>query len=471
MGDGVGARIDILIGDLRLGDAASHHVFDLARALLAEGYGVRILVNHRPGPVPDDLGGIISQPYLADYTPDADLTIVEYPIWYPLADKITAASGATLFWYHGVTDPALWPGQDTDLLVTSIARTNLAWHATLAVVTSPYTATELQRHADLPASRMRVVPLGVDLAAFGQPDAAAVARLRRTLGLTGRKVMLYVGRCVEHKRIDLMIETLAALASDQPDLALLIVGDTGRTVEIREHVAALLAQAETLGVADRVLFTGRVPSVAPYFALAELYLQASQHEGFGVPLVEAMTAGVPLVASASGAMPWLVGEGDTAAGLLFAPGDAIDLTAKVRRLLTEPGLASALAKQGARRAADFGLAAFNVRALDVVRTALAFDSARGDDEPIVTDPLFDAADIAFRDYRVRSDIPFVGPAIEWMRVNSTTHVKEAYFDRTLEQQVNYNRRLAQEVVRLRARVRDLAAQVAEAEAAAAQEAQ
>jgi glycosyltransferase involved in cell wall biosynthesis len=356
------------------------------------------------------------------------------------------------------------------LLATSIARTNLAWHATLVVATSPYTATELQRHADLPASHVRVVPLGVDLATFEQPDAAAVARLRRTLGLTGRKVMLYVGRCVEHKRIDLMIETLAALASDQPDLALLIVGDTGRTVEIREHVAALRAQAEALGVADRVLFTGRVPSVAPYFALAELYLQASQHEGFGVPLVEAMAAGVPLVASASGAMPWLVGQDETAAGLLFAPGDLIDLTAQVRRALTEPGLAATLAERGAQRATGFGLAAFNARALDVVRTALTLAGPQGDTESSATDPLLDAADIAFRDYRVRSDIPLVGPAIEWARSNATTHVKEAYFDRTVEQQVNYNRRLAQEVVRLRTRVRDLAAQVAEVEATAAQEA-
>ncbi len=451
----VAETIDILIGNLRLGDAASQHTFELARALLAAGYRTRIVVNHRPGPLPDDLRGRIQQLHPGDYAPVADLTIVQYPIWYPLADRIQAAPGAALFWYHGITDPALWPDQATDLLTTSIARTSLAWHATLVVTTSPYTAAELQRHADLPPERMRIVPLGVAASDFSAA-AEPVAALRRSLGLDGKRVLLYVGRVAAHKRIDLMLTALAALAPEFPDLHLLIVGDASGTVETRDLALRLQREAAALGIEQRVTFTDRVPDVAPYFALADVYIQASQHEGFGVPLVEAMAAGTPIVAGASGAIPWVLdAEGATPAGLLFAPGDAAELTDRVRRILTEPALAARLTASGRVRAAEFSLEQFNRRAVAVVQEALELAVTRERSRSAAGEPLTDEADIALRSYRVRSAAPLVGPFIEWVRINSTTHFKEAYFDRTVEQQVNYNRRLAQEVVRLRERVREM----------------
>jgi hypothetical protein len=151
--------------------------------------------------------------------------------------------------------------------------------------------------------------------------------------------------------------------------------------------------------------------------------------------------------------------GDEPAGLLFAPGDALELTEQVRRLLAEPDLTATLTARGRARAAEFSLHRFNERAVAVAQEALqlAGDQTCGD-RPAV-DSLDEAADIALRSYRVRSHAPLIGSFIEWVRVNSTTHFKEAYFDRTVEQQVNYNRRLAQEVVGLRARVRELEAQV------------
>jgi glycosyltransferase involved in cell wall biosynthesis len=449
--------IDILIGDLRLGDAASQHTFDLTRALLAAGYRTRIVVNHRPGPLPDDLRGRIQQLHPGDYTPVADLTIVQYPIWYPLADRIEEAPGATLFWYHGITDPALWPDQATDLLTTSIARTSLAWHATLAVATSPYTAAELRRYADLPPERLRIVPLGVDATDFAAAATQAES-LRRSLGLVGKRVLLYVGRVAGHKRIDLMLMALAALAPELPELHLLIVGDASGTVETRALTQRLQREAAALGIERRVTFTDRVPDVAPYFALADVYIQASQHEGFGVPLVEAMAAGTPIVAGASGAIPWVLdAEGPAPAGLLFGPGDAAELTERVRSLLTEPALAARLTASGRDRAAEFSLEQFNRRAVAVVQEALELAVTQERAGSAVGEPLTDEADIALRSYRVRSAAPLVGPLIEWVRTNSTTHLKEAYFDRTVEQQVNYNRRLAQEVVRLRERVREMEA--------------
>ncbi|MCL4863693.1 MAG: hypothetical protein KJZ93_30085, partial [Caldilineaceae bacterium] len=74
--------------------------------------------------------------------------------------------------------------------------------------------------------------------------------------------------------------------------------------------------------------------------------------------------------------------------------------------------------------------------------------------------LYEQADIALRSYRVRSGAPGVGPLIEWVRVNSTTHIKEAYLDPIIERQVNYNRLLADEIMRLEGEVRQLREEIA-----------
>ncbi len=530
-----GTDVHILINTLRLGDATSQHAFDLARALLQAGHEVQLLANFPPGPLPDDLRERIRQVHPGDYQPSAALTIVEYPLWYPLAERIREAPGARLFWYHGVTDPALWPTQGgADVLRNSLARTRLAWRAHLAVVTSPFTAAELIRHAGLPRERIHIVPLGVDLRAFADPALADQAQaLRRRLKLGQRRVLLYVGRAAEHKRIDLLIDALAQLCgrdaapkgqsgdvrlqaaptdpdslpqappspphsggerSARPgkalpqdwgpggrqttgeDVHLLIVGDQESTVETRELAARLQAQARRLGVADRVTFTGRVDDVAPYYRLAHVYLQASQHEGFGVPLVEAMAAGTPVVAAAAGAMVWVLGGGDEEigeigeigggmAGLVFEAGDVDGLVRQVRRLLDDPALHARLAEAGRARAQAFSLERFYANAMAAADEAVALASQGPPETLGQDDPLYAAADVALRDYRPRSGAPGVGQFIEWTRVNATTHIKEAYVDRMVEAQVNYNRQLAEQIVALRQRVDALQAQLAELQAA------
>jgi hypothetical protein len=71
------------------------------------------------------------------------------------------------------------------------------------------------------------------------------------------------------------------------------------------------------------------------------------------------------------------------------------------------------------------------------------------------------ADIALRSYQVRSNAPVVGRLIEWLRRNSTTHVKEAYLDPIIEQQVNYNRLLADEIMQLQGEIRRLQSEIDE----------
>ncbi len=440
-------QIDILVNTLHSGHAVSQHTFDLARALCTE-HAVRLLAQDPPRDLPADIVPLARQAQLADFEHPADLTILQYPLWYPLAERFRDLPGRRLFYYHGVTDPALLgdaPQHADDRLVlrNSLVRTEICRYADRVVCTSPFTAQELHAHSGYPLHPIDLLPPAVDLSAFQQrraePDAPPTT-------------LLFVGRIAAHKRLDLLIDALASLTPTHPKLRLLLVGDYDSSPATRALHGALVQRAREQGVADRITFTGRVDSVIPYFEQAELYVQPSDHEGFGVPLVEAMAAGLPVVASASGAMPWVVeaeaGQHAGKAGLLFPPGNVDALRAQIKQLLSRADLRAGLRSAGLQRAQAFSLDAFAQRARALVAELLA-----GEPTPSpATSELLDLADTAYRDYRVRSSLPLISPLITWLRRQSTTHVKEAYLDRIVEQQVNYNRRLAREVEALRAEV-------------------
>jgi glycosyltransferase involved in cell wall biosynthesis len=456
----------ILSAQLRTGDAVGQHTFDLARVLRRHGVDVRIFQNFPEAPLPDDIAAMTTQADYATYHPTADLTIVQYAIWFPLAERLRDAPGAAIFWYHGVTPPALWgSGVGLEMLEMSQLRTDIAWYAHLAVADSPFVAGELYETCRYPQAQIQVCPLMVDTAAFGQPpDRAEVAALRTRWQLADNPVLLYIGRIVGNKRIDLAIRALAHLQPTHPHARLVVVGDHTTDPAAREQKTRLAALADELAVAEKIVFTGRVPSVKPYLDLADMLVLPSQHEGFGVPVVEAMAAGVPAVVSASGSLPWLVeadqGPANPGAGLLFTPGDAADLARQLARLLDDPDLRAEMIRRGQARLAAFMPETFEQNVIRVVDEAVA--RSRQGPPPAGSEPRFPLyiySDVALRDYAVRSGAPVVGPLIEWVRINSTTHVKEAYLDRIVERQVNYNKMLATEVGRLQAEVRRLRAEV------------
>ena len=457
--------LHFLVANMRHGDATSQHTFDLVRVLRQQGIAIQIYHNYPNGPLPDDITPLVQQADYGQYHPSADLTILQYPVWFPLAERFRQAPGASIFWYHGVTPPALWgarPGLET--VQTAEIRTELAWHAHLAVAASPFTADELHRHSDYPRERIHVVPLRIDVDALAQkPGEEELLALRRQWRAEGKRVLLYVGRIAGNKRIDLLIRALAQL--QRSNVLLLVVGDVVMNEAARILHPELEALAAQLGVGNQVVFTARVPEVTPYLHLADIVLLPSQHEGFGVPVAEAMAAGTPVIASASGALPWVLGadaSNGSPGGLLFREGNVDDLTTQIARLLDDPKLRNQLVAQGRARVQRFSAPQFEQNVLNIINEAMR--QAQQDRPPaysLATPPLASYADVVMRDYRVRSNAPMVGKFIEWVRVNSTTHLKEAYLDRVLERQVNYNRLLAVEVAALQNELVGLRGQVSE----------
>lgn len=153
----------------------------------------------------------------------------------------------------------------------------------------------------------------------------------------------FIGRLVEEKGVQVLLQALALLPGEW---RLIVLGGGPQR-------AALQAQAERLGLAQRVRFRDQAPSSempAAYHALDALALPSltrpSWKEQFGRVLVEAMASGVPVVGSDSGAIPGVIGE----AGLVLPEGDAAALAGALGRLRDEPGLAQALAARGRARA-------------------------------------------------------------------------------------------------------------------------
>ncbi|NMF87384.1 TIGR04063 family PEP-CTERM/XrtA system glycosyltransferase [Aromatoleum petrolei] len=183
--------------------------------------------------------------------------------------------------------------------------------------------------------RVTVIPNAVDIESFqlsGEPDAA----LKLRLGLEGKTVVGFVGSFYAYEGLDLLLDAVPALLQRLPELRVLLVG--GGPQE-----ASLKAQAERLGIADRVIFAGRVPhgEVSRYYDLIDL-LAYPRHSMRLTELVtplkplEAMAQGRVFVASDVGGHKELVRDGVT--GRLFRAGSAQALAEVVVDMLSKRGL-------------------------------------------------------------------------------------------------------------------------------------
>ena len=260
---------------------------------------------------------------------NADIYIFDYPEYYPLLELIRIVTqGAVVFDYHSVTPPHLWGSTHSRANVErGVAETRLVAFADYAIAHSEYTRSELLATGLIGPDRVVVMPYAVPLERF-RPDAVVTAPAE--IGEGDRPVLLYVGRMAGNKRIDLLVEMAARVKPRYPRLKLLLVGDD-LAPPYQEIVAEARRRIDAHGLQDNVVFTGprRHEDLPAYYRACDVYVTSSEHEGFCIPVVEAMACGKPVVAAAAAALPWTVGD----AGLLFEPGSADDFAAKVLALL------------------------------------------------------------------------------------------------------------------------------------------
>ncbi len=210
---------------------------------------------------------------------------------------------------------------------------------------------------DVEPDRVVTIPHGVDVLGTATPPQVLEGRYR----LDG-PVVLYPAITYPHKNHAVLVEAFAAVLTEHPDALLVLPGGRGGEED------AVRAQVARLGIGGRVRRTGRISAadVAGLYRLAAVVAVPSRYEGFGLPAVEAMAYGAPLVAAATTALPEVVGD----AGLLVDPDDPEAWTSAIGRLLDDPDAAAALVAAGPERAARFSWAANAAAFADLYRTAL-----------------------------------------------------------------------------------------------------
>jgi glycosyltransferase involved in cell wall biosynthesis len=233
-----------------------------------------------------------------------------------MTEAFARLRGAKVLQYHNITPAAFFAPYDAGLFrLAALGRRELATLAgrvDLALGDSDFNRQELEA---LGFQRTGVMPIAVNTERItGAPRRPALERILAD-GLIN---ILFVGRIVPNKRIEDHIR-LAEMYKRYVDAyyRFIFVGRYDGLPRYYAQIRALIEQYEMLP--DRFWFTGPVPDedLAAFYRWADVYVSLSEHEGFCVPLVEAMAADVPIVAYAAGAVPETLGG----AGLLFSPKD------------------------------------------------------------------------------------------------------------------------------------------------------
>jgi glycosyltransferase involved in cell wall biosynthesis len=205
-----------------------------------------------------------------------------------------------------------------------------AQRADLIVAVSEFTKAQVLDLLKVPESRVRVVHHGVHLPARLQP------------GIAREKVILNVGTIQERKNIRRLVEAFETL---QPDWMLALAGSFGYGSE------RIMECIEKSPARDRIVVLGYVSPMAleEWYARASIFAFPSLDEGFGIPVLEAMAAGIPVLTSLRSAMPEVAGNG----ALLVNPEDTEELAAALQRLTEDSALRQELIRRGFEHCSAF----------------------------------------------------------------------------------------------------------------------
>ena len=233
---------------------------------------------------------------------------------------------------------------------------------TRAVLTdSEHSRRDLEDILGLEPSRLVVIPLGVSLR-FSPEARDRSPQLLERLGISGRYV-LNVTNFRRHKNALFLLRAYARMAASEPELLLVLAGrPAGSTVELE-------AAIDRHGLRGRVLLPGHIPDedLPALYAGAHLFAFPSLYEGFGLPVLEAMASGVPVVCSSTSSLPEVVSD----AAILVDPRDDEAWRNALVRLTRDERLRESLMRAGLERARAFSWRDSVARILSVLERAAA----------------------------------------------------------------------------------------------------
>jgi len=291
-----------LVARLSSGDAMGNHAIALQRLFASWGFSSRIFASYPP---PDTSSRCQQAGSLEDTLGPDDIVVLHYGAYAPDLELFSRTRARKVLAYHNVTPPSFFLHHAArHYYETALGRLELPKAVSSARqcwTESAYNKRELDV---LGATDCRVVPLLLQLDELDRitPDARVLSRYD-----DGATNLVFVGRLVPNKRQDNLITAFACYRRESGRRARLLL--VGRSDEVSSYHAELRAHARHLAVDDAVVFTGHVTreELVAYYRVAAAFVCMSEHEGFAVPLVEAMHLGVPVVALARAAVPETLG--------------------------------------------------------------------------------------------------------------------------------------------------------------------
>ena len=338
---------------LHRADAVGRHTLRLHDVLAGRGIRSHLYVERADPETESE-----TRPF-ARYPEDAqagDVLLYQFATASGLAPWLRARPETLVVNSHNVTPPEYYAPWDNGLarhqLLAQTQLRELAPRAALGLAVSAFNEAELRaagfrRTAVVPPAA--ILPVGTG----SRPQASQPA-------LPGAR-WVSVGRLAPNKAVELAVMALlVARAHHDPAATLEVVG---RPV-VPSYTAALHRFIDEMGLHDAVTFTGAVSDeeLVAAMARADVLVVTSRHEGFGVPVLEAMSLGLPVVANDAGALPEVVGD----AGLLVAAPDPYALAGAVARVLGDADLRRSLSTAAVRQIAALDLPTAAERAVDLL---------------------------------------------------------------------------------------------------------
>jgi glycosyltransferase involved in cell wall biosynthesis len=321
-------------------NSIGNEVIALQAALRSWGFGSQIYAEE----IAHSMRGRAQ--HYSHYRPSRrDLLILHCSTGSPLLDYVRRLHVPLILIYHNITPPEFLLGLSGGARERAYRGREmlprLRRQTILAVADSEYNRSEL---IDMGFTRTRVLPVVVPDDLFRvPPDKAVLGRFE----MDARVNLLFVGRVVPNKRQEDVIKSLFYYRKINPQARLFLVGSWSS----RRYCDWLSQFAQRCGLADGVHLSGHVSiaELAAYYRLADIFVCMSEHEGFGVPLVEAMRFGVPIIAYASAAVPETLGG----AGILIRQKDFPIVAELIHLLQTDVNLRKQVVACQHKRAQSF----------------------------------------------------------------------------------------------------------------------
>ena len=234
-----------------------------------------------------------------------------------------------------------------------------AWLSERVIADSESTARDIVRLIGIPREKVRVILLAAGPEFRPVDDRERLSGLMARIGMTHTRYILFSGTLEPRKNVPVLLRAYLALREEIPDVGLVLAGTPGwKSGEVTDFL-------RPNGLESSVRITGYLPpgDLAVLYSGASVFVLPSLYEGFGLPPLEAMACGAPVIVSSGGSLPEIAGD----AAIVLPPGDVEGYRREIARVLSSPELAQQLTEKGFRQAARYSWDRTAVETLAVYR--------------------------------------------------------------------------------------------------------